>query len=612
MRLHALHLRGLDPPRGTQRIQFPSGYSLVVGSSTALGGLRDVILALLYPERALGELAARRDPEASEAARAVLRVQVGSEVYQIGADVDAQRLALACFDPEAKRFARITTQPTEAGERLRELGRPDRSILETLGFLGVDGGSRVPDSTTREMGDSTLSPRRPAEPASDREEGARSDSSNPPERSAVSGERQLSPSKPSAGEPGESSPQPSHAEPPSVQASNPGERVLELEREEKRLEAEIRKYAVLTEADEDLELRIEQYRTLREDCTRQFTALDHTRQSLLSERIRLLRVPSLQVPWVWIGLGLGAAGATASFFVEPWMGLFGVVGVAMAAVASLLTRRALRRLRRLEARIAALRVRERTLERRFEESASPVRTPLVALELEGVDELADALRLMRNLSTRLEEVRRELEEARLALTEPPPDIRSKDAPSPETPAPPPVQKVSEPPKSAAPQPEEESTPLARARVAGDGPEWMLEAAARWSGRDATELRAELRPILPLYLRAVSGGRLRDMVAVGADLWGIVQEEGGAVPTHVLPEQEKLQVDAAFHLALLERLSSSHRLPLIVGLAAADSFPGDRAGLARALARLGRVIQVVQLAETAEPWEAFAGQSHTLD
>jgi hypothetical protein len=572
MRLHAVHLRGLDPPGGTQRIQFPSGYSVVVGSTTALTGLKDVILALLYPEEVLGELAARRAPKVSEAARAVLRVQVGSEVYQIGADVDAQRMALARFDPEANRFARLTTQPAEAGEKLRELGRPDRGVVEILGLLGVDGSARLPDAP-------------------------------PAKRSADSGEVQPTPPEPGASESGDSSPQPNHAERQSLEASDPRERILELEREEKRLEAEMRKYAVLTEVEEDLELRIEQYRALREDCTRQLTALDQTRQSLLSERIRLLRVPSLQVPWVAIGLALGAAGALASHFVEPWLGLLGVAGVAMAAVAGLLTRRARRRLRRLEARIAALRVRERTLERRFEESASPVRTPLVALELEGVDELVDALRLMRGLGTRLDEVRRNLEGARLALAEQPAATRSEEVSTRESP-------MGEP-EAAEPSEESTLTPQTRPVLGGDGPESMLEAATRWSGRQAAELRAELRPILPLYLRAVSGGRLRDMVAVGAELWGVVREEGGAVPVHVLPEQDKLQANMAFHLALLERLSFTHRLPLIVGLAAADACLEERSGLARALARLGRVIQVVQLAETAEPWEEFAAQSLPL-
>jgi hypothetical protein len=477
-------------------------------------------------------------------------------------------------------------------------------VVEILGLLGVDGTARLADAPPAKGSDPAVPNPRPPWPDSGVEVDAVSDSSGPSEGSADPGEAQATPSEPVASESGDSSAQPNHLERESPEASDPRERILELEREEKRLEGEMRKYAVLTEAEEDLELRIEQYRALREDCTRQLTALDQTRQSLLSERIRLLRVPSLQVPWVAIGLALGAAGALASHFVEPWMGLLGVAGVAMAAVAGLLARRARRRLRRLEARIAALRVRERTLERRFEESASPVRTPLVALELEGVDELADALRLMRVVSTRLDEVRRNLEEARLALAEPPAGMHSEEVSPRESPT--------GGPEAFEPSGESTLTPQTRPLLEGDGPESMLGAATRWSGREAAELRAELRPILPLYLRAVSGGRLRDMVAVGAELWGIVREEGGAVPVHVLPEQDKLQVNVAFHLALLERLSFTHRLPLIVGLAAAEACLEDRSGLARALARLSRVIQVVQLAETAEPWEEFAARSLPLE
>jgi hypothetical protein len=303
---------------------------------------------------------------------------------------------------------------------------------------------------------------------------------------------------------------------------------------------------------------------------------------------------------------IGAIGAVA---VEPLIGGVGLLGLAIAGFAYGSGRRAQRRLGRLEARIAALRVRERTLERRFEESAAPVRTPLVALELEGVDELADALRLMRNVGSRLEEVRRQLDEARRALNERPPIG---------PPEPPPAQE-GDPAglgparllRGAPPRREEAPRPVEGPPSGRTGPKVLLESGARFCERSTAELWAEIRPCLPLYLRAVSRGHLRDMVALGTDLWGIVQEEGSAVPIHVLPFAEQRQVWVALHLAVRERLASSGRLPLVVG-PGAEVFEGDPSGLGRALGRLARVVQIVQLAETSEPWEAFATQVHRLD
>jgi hypothetical protein len=589
VRLHALHVQGLDAPRGTQRLQVRTGYTVVVGGRADLQGLQNALLGLLYPEQALEDLVGRPDPDGSDGARAVLRVQLGSEVYQVGADLSGRRLGLAQFNPASNRFQRITTDPAEADQRLRELGRPERALVEALGLLTFPNAPEVPAASEPAWDDATpiapvAAPRGPSERGlAGPETMARVE---PPEQS-------------SGGEQGE---------PSSRDLAGPQGKVLELEREEKHLESELRKYSVLAEADEDLELRIEQYRALREDCTRQLTALDQTRQSLLSERIQLQRVPSVRAPWIWAGMALGVIGGLAALLVEPLAGALGLIGLAVAGVAFGIGRRARRRLGRLEARIAALRVRERTLERRFEESAAPVRTPLVALELEGVDELADVLRLMRNVGSRLEEVRRELEEARQASKEIPPLGPTESLPAGEPEAP---SEGSESlpwaRPSAPPEPPRPSQPP----TVGGGPEALLDAAARLAERSAAELWTEARPCLPLYLRAISGGHLREMVALGSDVWGVVREERGAVPIHALAPSDQRQVSVALQLALRERLAADSQLPLIVG-PGAETFEGDPSGLGRALARLARVVQIVQLAETSEPWDSHATQVHRLE
>jgi hypothetical protein len=520
--------------------------------------VRDLLVALLYPEGLLRALNARRDADNPDPCRAVLTLQLGSGVYRIGADLEGQRLALARFDSESDRFARIAGDGEAAAQKLRELGRPDRSVLETLAFLGFEGPSPFREGTE-------LDAPTPVEP--------------------VDLPRRVSQAPPL--------PQPDR---------NPA--LLQLEREEKRLEEEIEKFAALMESGEDLEVLIERYRVLREECARDLDAVERTRESLLADRARLQSVPPAQAPWIWTGLALGVSGALAGSFVQPWIALLGILGLGVATTAFTIARSARRRLGRLDARLAALRVRERALERRFEESAAPVRTPLVALELGSIEELEDAVRRMRELTGRLEQVRSEIETARR-------DLSSEPGAAPTAP-PAAIDEV--PPPAAEPAtasvPHDEETPAEPVSGPDRAIVRLLESAADWTGRAVEDLRAELGACLPLYLRAVSGGRLRDMVPIGAQVWGVIREEGTAVPRTALSETERRHADVAFHLALLERVAPARRLVLIVGPSVGEAGD-DPAGLGRALARVAHVAQVIQLAEVDVPWRQFAAQSHRL-
>jgi hypothetical protein len=555
VRLHALHVQGLDAPRGKQRVPIHSGYSLLFGPKGDLLGVRDLLLALLYPEAAFEGLKARRDSEAGEASRAVLTLQLGTKVYRIGADLDGQRIALARFDPKDEKFSRICADGESADRQLRALGRPDRSLLETLQFLGLDHSSPP-----------------------------RLDPEGPPARGVPSVEQET-PSPPRA-----------EVEPPQAR--------LALEREEEQLVAELGKLSALSQSEEDLEVAIERYRALREECTRDLESVERTRESLLGGRARIQRVPARQTPWIRVGLGLGVSGALAGYFADPLAYGLGILGGGVALNSTFLFRGARRRLGRLDARLAALRVREATLERRFEENAEPVRTLLVALGMGGVDQLEEAVRRGRELTARLAAVRSELGEAREGSSEGEATSSAPDPPVPdEVIAPPPLEEVRSPqadPEATIP----DSDPL------DEGPiPRLLQLAAAWSGAAVGDLRTQLQACLPLYLRAVSDGRLREMMPIGGRVWGVVRGEGSAVPREALSEAERRQADVAFQLALLERIAPAGRLPLIVGPSAAQI--GNPAGLARALARLARVVQVVQFAESDVPWSQFAAQAHPL-
>ncbi|MEE8558181.1 MAG: hypothetical protein V3T14_09885 [Myxococcota bacterium] len=544
MRIHALHVQGLDAPREALNIPIHPGYTLLMGPGPSLLALRELMLALLYPEEALGALSARRHSEA-ERCRAVLTLQLGADVYRVGADLDWKRLVLARFDSKADRFNRVAIEPEEASQKLRELGRPDRPITEALGFLTPSGApSRAPGLL------------RPAEAGSSPPEVSTADPIEPPTLAVL----------------------------PTPRSDGSPLRV-ELEREKAEVEGEIEQYGAIAESEEDLDLLIQRYRALREDCENDLTILDRTRDELLEERGRRERVPGTQVPWIWLGMTLGASGASAGYYFDPAIGLIGLLGIGVSATAFTIARRAQRWVGRIDARIAALRVRERAVEQRFEESAGPVRRAVVALKLDSVDELERAVTRMRELSGRLAEVER-------ALTAPSPQPVRPPEPIPVMP-------------TAAPAPRRLWTGR---HLPDDGLADLFLAAASFSGRDLDELRTEVRACLPLYLRALTGGQLRDLVPIGGDLWGAVREEGAAVPTDALTDGEGVQVRVALHLALLERLAPTGRLPLLVS---PTESTGEFSGLARALSRLARSIQVIQLAESESPWASFAGQVNRI-
>jgi hypothetical protein len=540
MRLHALHVRGLSAPPGAQGIPLRGAYSLVTGRARSLDALLEVLLALLRPERALRTLTALEDPRADENARAVLTFRAGAQVYRAAADPERERLILARHDEAEDRFVRVATGSQEVDRALVELGRPRGDLFERLCVV-----SRGPDA---------------------------------PPASAVVAEGRAAPRPPTIGE-------------RAADRAAPRGEVDEFEAEERRLMKELERFAPLLAAGDELESRLQRYRALRADCERGLVAVERTRREALEQQSRLEKVPATQTRWLWLGALLTIAGGAGGYLVDPLVGSVAAVGIATLVTALLITRSSRRRVGRLEARLAALRVREGSLQQRLEEEAPHVRELVLALGLEEVDELEGAAASARQLSLRLEEVHRLLEDARGSGSPPSFEPLAEVEPDPADTAPTLV-------ASIPPPPDEEDRFEA---------ERLIDGVAGWTDRASSDVCDEIRSCLPLYLNAVArslGGELPvDEAGIGSLL-----SPGG---TLALDSEDRFRVTLAIRLALLERLAPDHRLPLLVGPLPAASESG-RSNLGRAFARVASVTQVVQFAEVDEPWRELTTNLHAID
>jgi hypothetical protein len=342
-----------------------------------------------------------------------------------------------------------------------------------------------------------------------------------------------------------------------------------LERELREIEETLRPYAPLVESDEEWTGRIERYRAARAEGDRDLATIEQTRRELLEERARLRSGRPTRAPWFWLGAALVLYGGIASLTVNPLLGLLAGAGLLVAGTTVVGTGSRRRRMHKLDARLSALRMRERTVEKRFESEAKPVRTLLVGLGLDHIDDLESALSELRGLEERLEATRMELAASRPEPPVVPRRVRNVDA---------------------------------RLRT-------LLECASRWTGETEKELYSQLRQTLPIYLSAVTGGDLQALLLdEEAGRW-TVQSASGSHPFDALASEERMQVETGFQLALLERLAAVRPLPVLVG----PSPPGvgEPPGLAGALARLARVVQVVQFTEGIEPWRPVAPRVHVM-
>jgi hypothetical protein len=600
VRIHGIHLRGIRTPRGEHRIACDPGYNVVVASSESeAAALVRLIELLLYPRDDPAAFAPWNDP-GGPSGRAELSFSFGNESYRTIYDFERSRFVLARH-PEGAAVQRVSSDPVEICLLLREAGLPS---LEDFAIL------HLPDACSGDASEQTLA----------------SDGTRAPE---------LMPQQPPPAPDADPELPPDDGDPLLERARIEGrlrilrrarERYLSLEREQKQIAAELERQAVLAELLFDLDAQLDRYRDSSAARAQELASVEAARRALRRERGRLKAVPSAQRSLVGLGLGLGAVSGLAAALLDPLFYALSGVGVGAALLGLFIARGADRGLGQADARLAALRLRESSVERRFESQTGQVRELLQTLELSSVDELQREVADYRALSGREEAVRRELAEARSgypeeaeaelrqlelqlaqlegATQEVPTLVQeeqraAKDAQAEAS------QLVSDDESDAPTQPSVPPLPV----------EALLRAAELVSGRPESEIRQRMAPMLAIYLRALTGGEYTRAWFHGGEGW-YLRREGQAerVRLNDLGDGARAVVVLAFRLALLESLVPGLRLPLVLHgrlLAGPDAAGLDRVTAARALRRLGGAVQVIQCTSEAEPWSEAAHSVYRL-
>ena len=117
MRIHAIHVQGLLRPRGVHRLKLDSGYALLVARDPEdCAGFRATLESLLYPDSCAAALDRWVDRAADPAPRAGLSLTLGADTLRVISDVAAGRIHLGRFDPEERRYVRVSNDPVEIEE----------------------------------------------------------------------------------------------------------------------------------------------------------------------------------------------------------------------------------------------------------------------------------------------------------------------------------------------------------------------------------------------------------------------------------------------------------------------------------------------------------------
>jgi hypothetical protein len=382
------------------------------------------------------------------------------------------------------------------------------------------------------------------------------------------------------------------------------EHFVDLERRTKR-HPELERLSALGDRIEGLESRVSRFRELCLTRDSERESIAASRKALLEERGRLRGVPSRQRPWSWLGIALGVTGVAAAELVDVWLGAFALAGVGIALTAMGVAASARRRLGSAETSLAALRVRERSLEREFESKGAEVRSLLVALDLDGPDALIGEARHYRELQASAEDSRREIEEARREFPEEaelelgeleeriaalragaaPAELRARLA------------------ELEAREGEAHEPEAADGAESGARPDsgLDLDAVAVQSGLGRQQILEVLEPLVAPYLRTLSGGILREGRWEPGVGWRLKDENGVELGLEGLPAV----VAVALRCALVEALAPHDPTPLLVGPTWGALDGGARDAVARALRRLGSVVQVLHVDGAEQPWSERA-------
>jgi hypothetical protein len=629
MRLHGIHLQGLRSPSGIYRLVFDPGYNLLAcRDPEARDDLLALLRGMLYPGSDLGSYLDWRDPDAAQPPRAALSISFGSQAFRVVVDFANERMVLGCYEPQTETYRRLSTDPAEIAELLNEAGLPTRE--QWLRICAFDGPDEKPEQPlAAELARSTppgVVPEPLADPAADRQDRERTlQRLEDWERARRALEEEIGEAERAKSE--------REANEERVRELRAGrDRLREAERERDAARRQLEESAAIPEGVEDAEVQLARYRELAEKRDEDQTGIERSRQSLLEQRASLRVVPRAQLSWMWLGVALGVAGATAGFTVADWFGLIGLAGAGLAVFALLVSRNARRRIGAIEARLAALRVRERAIQRHFDTECAPVRNALRSLGLETIEELEAEVARRDSSSERVEVDPRQLDAARGAYPEgAEEELRELEAGLSEGPAPNPdevrARLVALGPAPPEPEEEEDSTatrpeilapghvspPLRPAPVAarpGDDPDALIALASAWSARPAGEVRSALAAPLVLHLRGLTGGVVSSVEPAADGPLRFRRGDSGWVAAFAeLPAELQAQVLLAFRFALVEALAASRHATLLVG----DLSPSgaDASSTARALARLGSITQVLQVACEPGDWSERAARVHTL-
>jgi len=638
MRIHGIHLRGLSAPAGDHPLGLDPGYTVVcLHDAAAARHFIELIQALLYPAT---DQVARRDSRG----RAVLSLALRSDAYVIAADFARGRVSLGRQDARDGGYQSLSSDPREIEDYALAVGLPppaDFRQLQTCGLAAAAGDDLLPmRRPARVTAPKPAPPRAPAPESLERSaERARLLAEHEERTLALAQERaKREAALEQALAAARSGRTRSEARIQELRAADA--EYVALEREHKATLAELERHAPLAEVVEDFEARVTHFRALAASRETERRAIDDTRAEVLAERSRLRAAPRRQLVPVALGLALGVAGAAAGAVGSPIGYAFALLGVLALLAALGMARAARSQLGRSEALLAALRVRERGSERRFETEGAQIRGLMIALGLDSLDALCAAAARYTELLERADVEKRRLAElaerhpasareelaalerergvgdavsavraARDALLALPAEI-----PMPELPPALPAETPATQADTAVELEEKDDpfgdTPRDAPAVSDErdaGPGALVEASARLLGRSETEIRARLAPALPVYLRALTAGTFTNARRADDGGWVLRGAARDEQPFTALPDRERALVCLALQLALLEALAGERRVPLLVGPDLPVASDSEARAVGRALKRLSAVVQVVQAGVGDSPFVEHAAK-----
>jgi len=599
MRIHGIHVQGLRAPAGRHRLQLDPTYNVILTRNESGGmALGALLSSFLYPRTELGDLELWRESGSSLPSRAGLVLSFGGDIYRLIVDLDKQRMVLGRYVASARHYERVSTNPLEIEACLRGSGLPSRDEFMTLQRCPGSGLPRAEPARARAVPGLA----RGAGPEPDRERARLVE-----ELERVEGalrERET-------------------LEARLVELQRARDGLAPLDDERRTLLAQLEERAAFGSEIDEVDARLGRLREVEEELTRERTNIEQSRRELLEERTLLNRVPTRQTFPLWVGVALALLGSLAGFAGHSLFYLFGPLGAATVVGALFVTRNARRRMGTVEACLAALRVRERAVERNFEAQSAPVRELLERLSVNTLEELAQRAADYRAMTARVREVEEELNELRRALPEKLEETLAEleaklAAASADLPEPAEIrEKLAQLPAPRAPASIEVG-----AEAAGDhatpapagpsAPDQLIRAAALAIGRPPAEIGQRLTPVLEVYLRVLSEGRFVQAERREIDGWLLRSGPGGqGVRYDHLSEAERSTVELAFRLSILEAIAPALSVPLILTPELRLEGDGRRLALARALQRLGSALQVIQITVGGGGWIEHASLSQAL-